>query len=282
MSRIPTAEEASYCRLLLREGVVHLAVHPRALPWLQYRVNPYGEAWARNNHQANRGSYQPFAEEAEQWGFGGALRSSPPTPEGWLCYQISPSDELLRSGKGYHDERYAQAVRLAASFNLVCDSLRSVRVVESSGLDEVLLEDVQLVSVIGFGPHGLGWPMAAAAAHTLMVWLSQLQLRNPSAFAELERQICLAMYDMYLRLWPDTRRYERPSSFHLVFDPVPHRRLVLSVPGDACDLGGLDDHRPEENRLRLNCHNLDSPVQAYALLAGLAKLDELAWQDFGR
>ncbi len=284
MNKLPTAEEASYYRLLVRQGVTCIAFHPQSIPFLKDQVNQHGEAMARENARQQPCVYVPFEETADSWGLNGTLHRSAPTPEGWMCYAISPTKELLRDGaKGYDKEDYAQVVNLAASFNLICASLRSVRVVESPRIEDVVfLEDVQLVTVVSFGAYGCGWPASAAVSHSLMVWLSQLQWRNPPAFAELVNQVRLAMHDTYVRLWPETAQPEHLDYFRLVFDPVPQRRLVLTVPGQACELGGLDRHGSDQERLELHCHNLDSPIQAYALLAGLAKLDELAWQDFGR
>lgn len=53
-------------------------------------------------------------------------------------------------------------------------------------------------------------------------------------------------------------------------------RFITSCPGDACGLNPADwyDHKGEG--YRFSCHNVDSPLQQITLLAGLAKLHDLA------
>lgn len=56
-------------------------------------------------------------------------------------------------------------------------------------------------------------------------------------------------------------------------------RFILTCPGNACDVAMYFDSRcdPEEpEEVRFSCHNLDQPRQQLTLVAGLAKLCELA------
>lgn len=57
-------------------------------------------------------------------------------------------------------------------------------------------------------------------------------------------------------------------------------RFVLTCPGDACDLAIYPDQiRGDHLSVRFSCHNLDDPIQQLTLLAGLARLCELARKD---
>lgn len=56
--------------------------------------------------------------------------------------------------------------------------------------------------------------------------------------------------------------------------------IVLSVPGDRCDLYCDGFHLPKDGQgYELDCHNVDSPFQQMELLMGLAAIHDLARAD---
>lgn len=84
-----------------------------------------------------------------------------------------------------------------------------------------------------------------------------------------------AMRTTWVTVKPELRRFAREVRGRVVNDG----RFILECFGNACDLAIYpDDMRDTSNdsSLRFSCHNLDTAEQQLTLIAGLAKLCELA------
>jgi len=56
-------------------------------------------------------------------------------------------------------------------------------------------------------------------------------------------------------------------------------RFITSCPGDACGLNPEDWYDDQDKGYHFSCHNVDTPLQQITLLAGLAKLYDMAKRD---
>lgn len=57
--------------------------------------------------------------------------------------------------------------------------------------------------------------------------------------------------------------------------------LIIDVPGDATGIHGADHYNHEGFGNQFSCHNVDNPMQQLALIAGLAKLHDIARGQIG-
>jgi len=77
----------------------------------------------------------------------------------------------------------------------------------------------------------------------------------------------------YLKMFPSYARFDERSGYEAYIRD--NGQLIINVPGDACGLfvdGFSDSLHENAGPMELSCHNVDSPVQQIALLAGLAAL----------
>lgn len=94
-----------------------------------------------------------------------------------------------------------------------------------------------------------------------------------------------AMLETWNTLTTQPKRVARPSIGCGLADDFLVRvgengRFLLRTIGNSCEVETEDwSTRRKGEGLRLGCHNLDSPIQQLSLLAGLARLHELAEQD---
>lgn len=85
-----------------------------------------------------------------------------------------------------------------------------------------------------------------------------------------------AIKSVYLHMFPSYRRFD---DFHYRASVHRNGQLILSVPGDACDLavdGFSNSLKEASGPLKLGCHNVDGHHQQLALLSGLAALSGMA------
>lgn len=135
------------------------------------------------------------------------------------------------------------------------------------------------------GFHGA--PLAGETSPRFTAWLKEKhKKRDP--FAEVDEAIFEA-YNVFIpKENPDTPRWLRSRSSIKSLKSVcrfcygESGSFGLHCPGNACDIGTHPDYLYREAGdagRQFGCHNLDFPQQQLALMAGLAKLYDLAAQD---
>lgn len=89
-------------------------------------------------------------------------------------------------------------------------------------------------------------------------------------------EVKAAIKSVYLHMFPSYRRFD---DFHYQASVYRNGQLIISVPGDACDLavdGFSHSLKEASGPLKLGCHNVDGHHQQLALLCGLAALSGMA------
>lgn len=138
---------------------------------------------------------------------------------------------------------------------------------------------IQLDTMCQVGLHGHS--MGGSISPDLGKWLKKQSesVPNESAFSKVElleaEEVMLQVYESI----SDQKLIPRECRALIAHDG----RFSLMCPGDACDVSIYPDQLSGDEigtrSVKFDCHNLDNAVQQLTLLAGLAKLCELARND---
>lgn len=200
---------------------------------------------------------------AQAWGFGGNAKPLPPSRSGWVSFVVTlpQGQEPLDLAKWYQPSATLNAIFRAVRFPEFRTDFSKPQLVVISGL----MTDARNV---------YAGAIEAAISPAMRRWLSQKPegTKLPAA--------AQAMYQTWRRI--EKERPEHPGWFRQEFDTSINGvgLLHLTVPGNACGLdpevGGFTG---KDEGYTLVPHNTDGVVQQWALLAGLAKVGELARAD---
>lgn len=148
---------------------------------------------------------------------------------------------------------YKQANAIAASFSILFHTLDLIRGKSSSKLFQFF--DVQLIAGTRWGIFG-GMSPALRLVHNI----------QSSSFPDVEEAM--------KKVWE--KSFGHLADFEKDYFQADTRKgmLILNVPGDAC--GICPDHWEDESGYGFGDHNVDHPVHALTLLAGLAALHDNA------
>ncbi len=117
--------------------------------------------------------------------------------------------------------------------------------------------------------------MSGCVSPALLAWLRE-QGKQLEESAHTLREIVKAMRQTWAAIaMPESRQWARDCSASI----APDGRFILHCFGNACDLAIYPDgmsHETSEYGASFSCHNLDIASQQLTLLAGLAKICELA------
>jgi len=197
------------------------------------------------------------------WGYGKFLEWSRPNRKGWITLACK-LPVVIRG------ERVSQltGLSISASFGALFAALACVDKVETG-------EPRQLVAIEFFntGTRLYGCSLLASLTPRFVSWLSTEEETHHW------KEVAAAMAAAYFALWPGSRKFCSEKSD---FRPMLRKPywVHLDVPGNAC---GLDpeghDFVEEGYGYELVPHNTDSAIQQLTLLAGLARLNQMARAD---
>ena len=139
-------------------------------------------------------------------------------------------------------------------------------------------QDLILSTMAEFRSGGYGHAVGGWVFESILNWLRQYA-RNKKSLPDnvlLHPEVIKAQKVAF-------RAISSPEANNLMMEDAisgwvqPNGAFILKYPGNACDLGiypnGLDEN---SDYAQLSCHNLDSAEQQIILLAGLAKICQLA------
>mgnify|MGYP001601839880 CR=1 FL=1 len=140
---------------------------------------------------------------------------------------------------------------------------------------------VQQIDVITRCEHAYvyGHAVSGYVSSRVRSWLIQQGSKTTKEHSAIDAVISTAMRTTWKAIID--ARY-KPSTRDFYTQITSDGRFSLNCPGNACDLSIYPDQifRGDSNSpVQFSCHNLDSAHQQLALLAGLAKLCELARKD---
>lgn len=138
--------------------------------------------------------------------------------------------------------------------------------------DELSGSDFQLLTIdlLGVDEGIYGGSLSVTISPTLKKWLS----RFPDNYDHLE--IKEAMVSAHCRMAGPLLPYQEHDFRAWVRKPY---WINLSVPGNACGLDPSGYYEEEGRGFKMLPHNTDTPIQQLSLLAGLAKMYQLARQE---
>jgi len=114
------------------------------------------------------------------------------------------------------------------------------------------------------------YPIGARLSGAMAAWCAS-GIGTGHTLPEVEA----VMRDAWSIMWPR----EAVGGFHAMLDAGG--RIILGCPGQATGLGPLHGRMVPGEGYALDCHNVDGALQQLALLAGLARLNQLARRGLG-
>lgn len=131
-----------------------------------------------------------------------------------------------------------------------------------------------------FDPNGYNHAVGGYASSRMIVWLQSQGRRSENGHnVPLPGEVVRAMRQAWIAVCSaEQKKWAQECGGYI----TPDGRFILGCFGNACDIAIYPDHTCGEMTglsVRFSCHNLDSADQQITLLAGLAKLCELARQD---
>lgn len=137
-----------------------------------------------------------------------------------------------------------------------------------------------LRSAVSLEGNWMRAPLGGTLAPVFVRWIERVH-ESPPDLEQVEEAM--------LHAWNALSQYQikkrkGPHSFMGLGCSLGEKgRLDLSTLGNACTLSTEDWWQLEDGEgLDLACHNLDTPIQQLSLLAGMAKLHDLADQDISK
>lgn len=256
--KLPKRDIIPACYDLTLEGTTLLFhVHPRGAEVLKQVLNGPVPLVSVLREELSLPKFIPPTEE--QWGFGKILTCRQSALSGWILYQC-PLPVVLGPQIGDEanwQEAFAVSATLQVLFRaLVLEVLEGER---DSLLPQLLFIDGM---VARGGMHG--GSLHATLCPPLCTWLSQQE--DNSECPEIVEAMKRVFEHMSGREESEFRAWLRQPKW-----------INLSCPGDACGLDpdGYNDLSLERG-YTLSPHNVDTPIQQFTLLSGLAVLCQLA------
>lgn len=141
-------------------------------------------------------------------------------------------------------------------------------------------QQVDLETGCAHMPHGHS--VGGYVSGEVREWLRRQWHKGPTDnwahWAPMPQEVLAAMRQTWIAVSPkDLKRWAKDCGGSITEDG----RFILNCFGNACDLAIYPDNAciDEYSSVRFSCHNLDAARQQLTLLAGLAKLCELARTD---
>lgn len=237
-----------------------IRVHKKGFPDLEGRT--WDTIWISEELQKEIG-FTPFGNPTDDaWGFEKCLKRVDVGNPDWLCYEAEFPIYKDANGTYLTDARARRSLRCTLYILFMALSL-------SERETGCAIPQLMTIENIGIREEMYGGTLNAIVTPTLASWLSQ----QPDHW-HLE-PVLAAMKDAYHAMWAS-----KPDYFQFGAICRQPKWINLSVPGNACGLDPSDyyDKSPDTG-YKLSPHNTDSGLQQLTLLAGLAKLCDLAREE---
>lgn len=262
------AVPAWYDLRMTRRGIA-VDLHPQAF---QHLVSLFGTGvFASQEHVVHSHWDQkdyplpPFQNPTSptgSWGFGGNVHPLRSRRSGWVAFvtTLPVQEKPLDLAKWYQP---------SASLNALFMALRYPEFRTDFDRPQLLV----VSGVMAFARHTYAGAVEASISPALRQWLArdEERLEIPSA--------AQAMYQTWRGIDKEKPKYSRFFRERFQAETRSRGLLHLSVPGNACGLDPEISYFGAEEGYTLVPHNTDGVVQQWALLAGLAKICELARAD---
>jgi hypothetical protein len=247
-------------------ATLFLHLHRPGLAWIE--AHPFDSAflkWFTDAHRLE--SFTPIRGGA--CGFGEVLLAGKSERPEWVTWEItlprisSPNKNVEWSPR--------RVLALRATLSVLFRNL--LWPLEDEDVGDEAYEQVLVIQAVGLPePGDIGGGNTAGIGVTLMPpvcrWVSR-QLNE-----QHNEQIVEAMRAAHLHMWP------RDGKLYRLGARCRHPKwLMLDAPGDACDLSPTSWSGDPLEQYELHGHNVDSALQQFTFLAGLAKLHDLVRAD---
>lgn len=244
-------------------------LHPQAFNFLVERfANGFFESQEHRISSEYRPEGYPLPkfisprEPKKPWGFGGNAVPIPPSRKGWIAYAFQPP-KYDRSGPS--TEWYQPSATLAHLF-------MAIRFPEfRTDFDKPQL--LVVTGLMAMETRFYAGALEASVSPALFPWMKQYWPARVGA-------VRLAMREMWNRIYDKDQRAQKIDRFEAYFNQP--KWLVLDCPGNATGIGAEmtgSSFADENEGYTLQPHNTDHPGQQWSLLAGVAKIYELARAD---
>jgi len=220
------------------------------------------------------GSFEPNFQKG--FGFDGAFREAF-EEKGYTVLSAPLSNKVLHT---------------AVSVTFLLEILSNLPYTFSSVLNEGASADDfpkdphrnQLMQLVGFLRRDMTMaaaPLGGAALPIFVDWVQKKIQEQHTHLPEVEEAMWLAWNAMSAKEFKVEKGKGPHPHFHFRARlGEENGAFFLETLGNACDVSTTDWwHRREGEGHDLDCHNLDSPIQQMSLLAGLAKMHDLASAD---
>lgn len=142
------------------------------------------------------------------------------------------------------------------------------------------MQQVDVEMRCDYDPIGYGHAVGGYVSSRMIAWLRKQGRQSENGHnIPLPEETVKAMRQAWTAVCSDERKeWARECGGYI----APDGRFILGCFGNTCDIAIYPDHTCGEmtdSFVRFSCHNLDSADQQITLIAGLAKLCELARQD---
>lgn len=194
---------------------------------------------------------------APEWGYGPVVTDAVAN-DGWVQLSCQLPIQSQNHETAWH-EGYAFSATLRMIFRVlsVNEFVPQTHRQQLIAIDDLMAES---------GMHGAS--MCGFVSPIMTDWTRSNDTRDLAPVRSL-------MSEVHNAIWSGSAAQIR--EFNALFN---QGTLVLSVPGDRCDLYCDGFHLPKEGRgYELESHNVDSPFQQMELLMGLAAIHDLARAD---
>lgn len=164
-------------------------------------------------------------------------------------------------GTGKEKEiKWDRAYEISATFNLFTLFVNYPKFETSSSKKQLLIFNIATSREM----HG--GSISGQYSIPLTNWLKSFGLHHP--FPEINDVLKKTWARMFNKL-----RYFEADDLK-AYIGMTKGFFIMDVPGDATGIHGTDHYENEGNKF--SCHNVDTPMQQLALIAGLAKLHDIA------
>ena len=256
-----TSNVPVWCELGIQDSTLLLRVPIEAQAYLEAQLRAPGEFRAVQflTEACNADSFIPPRGGA--WGFDGALSQGDET-DGWIEHS-APLPTPSQSAKTWSRRR-----KLSASLQIPCMLLDLTGVETTTNRAQLMLVEMEIARARE--PHGA--PISAKFSQQFCRWVAHI-LGDQEGIYDYE-PVSDAMKKAFAHMCESTPYMDQRFQAQL----RSPGRIDLTCPGDRTSLNPT--YAPSDSSgYEIHPHNVDDTLQQLTLLAGLAKLHELARAD---
>jgi hypothetical protein len=213
-------------------------------------------------HYMHQFGFRTFIPPTEtSWGFGSCLSRVHSVNPDWVVWEcVLPVQ--CRTSFSMTNVLRSYAVR--ATLSILFEALGLEECDNGSAHSQLMVVETMRVESCAWGAM-----LFVTLTAPLCSWLTQ------HGTQEVCVEVALCMDRTYAHLWR-LKRYREQCQVRL----LPPNRLIMVVPGNACDLSPEDNYLPKHDpEYRLTPHNTDNSMQQFLFLMGLAKLQDVIRKD---